>query len=87
MVSPEFLPDLRERAFSKQPGRNELKGIDEPGDGKLGRIADEQVHVIVFPVKFLELCTHLGAYLLAGHFYVLAHAVRDCLSAVFGHKD
>src|SRR5271157_1720194 len=66
VVAPELAANLREVAFSKQARGHELEGVDEPGDRQPRGVCDQQVHMVIFSIKFLEFGAHLRTHVAAG---------------------
>jgi hypothetical protein len=87
MVAPEPAAHLREVAFAKESGRDELEGVDEPGDRQLWRIGDQQVHMVIFSIKFLEFGAHLRRHVAAGLKKVFPNPFRYHPPPVLCHKD
>lgn len=45
------IPEL----FSQQPGRHTFERSDQAGQGHLGRVVDQQMHMIMFAVELHQL--------------------------------
>ena len=87
MGAPEFAAHFGEIALPEKPCRDEFQGIHQPRNGQLGRKLDQEVHVVVFAVKFLERAAHLGADLDEGVLQVLPNPVSYDAPPVFCDKD
>ena len=72
---------------SQYPAGCSFEAVDERAQGDLGRIGDEQVHVVVFPVEFDEFAFEVSAYLVHDLFHVFEHGLGEYSSTVFRHKD
>lgn len=72
---------------SQYPAGCSFEAVDERAQGDLGRVGDEQVHVVVFPVEFDEFAFEVSAYLVHDLFHVFEHGLGKYSSTVFRHKD
>lgn len=72
---------------SQYPAGCSFEAVDERAQGDLGRVGDEQVHVVVFPVEFDEFAFEVSAYLVHDLFHVFEHGLGEYSSTVFRHKD
>lgn len=69
------------------PGRHALEAFHQRGDGYLGRVFDEQVHVVVFPVELAHLGAEIAADLPHGILAAPQHVRVERAAPVFRHED
>ena len=83
---PAHLADLS-MPVPQLPGRRPLQAVDELGDLHLGRVAHQQMDIIVFPVHLDELGLEVLADLPEDHFQLLQVLCSEHTASVFRHKD
>ncbi|GLW99281.1 hypothetical protein Misp02_33680 [Microtetraspora sp. NBRC 16547] len=69
MLAPQILADVAGELLAQQACRDALEGVDQGGQSHLGRIVDQQMHVVAVAVELdqfrSETVAHLDHDLLA----------------------
>ena len=72
------IPEL----FSQQPGRHTFERSDQAGQGHLGRVVDQQMHMVMLAVELhqlgIKILAHAGHDQLHGIQMLLPEHVMDC---------
>ena len=71
MLAPEVLADVAGELLPEPAGGDALEGADEPGQGDLRRVADEEVDVAGFAVELAEFRAEVRAGRLSASFIVV----------------
>jgi hypothetical protein len=74
--APKFLPPLGQVSLAKQSRGLEFERVNQPGNRKFWRIANEQVNMVVLTIKLTQFCPHLGADVRVGRPEVFLDPVR-----------
>lgn len=87
MLAPEFLPDLWELPGSQSIGGSALQAVDQGRDGDFGRIADEEVDMIILAIEFQQLRLEIKTDLFQGFLQEIPDAIRDDAPSIFCYED
>ncbi|GLX02254.1 hypothetical protein Misp02_63400 [Microtetraspora sp. NBRC 16547] len=65
------------KPLAQQPGRNTLEGVDQSGQGDIGRIVDQQVDMVMFAIELDQFRAEAVAHLDRDHFAACQEFVGD----------
>ncbi len=87
MFPPKLLANFRQAKRSKTPSGHALEGVDQARKRNLGRVLDQQVHVIGLVVGLQQFAFEVFAHRLPHLLQHIEHFLTDHATSILWCKD